>query len=75
MSDFNRRFDQTTARVNKTVGEAADRLEKEASEFIKYLNDDVVPAVRQRSTKVLRKAADKLQELANYMDQQSAERK
>lgn len=75
MSDFNRRFDQTTARVNKSVGETAEKLEKEASEIIKYLNDEVVPAVRQRSTKALRKAAEKLQQLANYMDQQSAERK
>ena len=75
MSDFNRRFDETTARVNKTVGEATDKLEKEAAEFIKYLNNEVVPAVRQRSTKALRKAAEKLQEFANYMDQQSAARK
>ena len=75
MSDFNRRFDETTARVNKSVGEAAEKVEKEASEFIKYLNDEVVPAVRQGSTKALRKAADKLHELANYMEQQSAGRK
>ena len=71
MNDSNRRFDQTATRVNQKVGEAADRLEKQASEFIKYLNDEVVPAVRQGSTKALRKAADKLHELANYMEQQS----
>jgi hypothetical protein len=75
MSDFNRKVSETTSRVNKTVGDATERLEKEAAEFIKYLNDEVVPAVRQGSTKALRTAADKLRDLANYMDQHSASTK
>ena len=64
MNDFNRK-----------VQDASERVEKEAAEVIKYLNDEVVPAVRQHSTKALRIAADKLQELANYMDQHSAAKK
>jgi hypothetical protein len=39
------------------------------------LNNEVVPAVRQRSTKALRVAAKKLDELATYMEQHSASRK
>jgi hypothetical protein len=50
-------------------------VEKEANEFIRYLNDEVVPAVRQRSTKALRIAAQKMQELASYMERNSAARK
>jgi F0F1-type ATP synthase membrane subunit b/b' len=57
MNDFNRK-----------VEEAAERMEKETVEFIKYLNDEVVPAVRQHSTKALRVAADKMVRLADYMD-------
>jgi KaiC/GvpD/RAD55 family RecA-like ATPase len=64
MTDFNRHVEQ-----------AADRLEKESAEFIKYLNNEVVPAVRQHSTKALRIAAEKLAHLADYMDQQAAARK
>lgn len=64
MTDFN----QAGARMNKAVGETTERLEKEAAELIKYLNDEVVPAVRQHSTKALRTAAEKLTELANYME-------
>lgn len=64
MNDFNRK-----------VQDASERVEKEAAEVIKYLNDEVVPAVRQHSTKALRIAADKLEELANYMDQHSAAKK
>jgi len=57
--------------MNRTVGETTERMEKEAQEFIRYLNDEVVPAVRQHSTKALRVASQKLQQLADYMDQYS----
>lgn len=67
MTDFN----NTSARMNKAVGETAERLEREAAEFIKYLNDEVVPAVRGHSTKALRIAAEKMTQLANYMEQHS----
>jgi hypothetical protein len=64
MSDFNRK-----------VEEATDRLEKETAEFIKYLNDEVVPAVRQHSSKALRVAADKMARLADYMERTQSSRK
>ena len=64
MNDFNRK-----------VEEAAERLEKESAEFIKYLNDEVVPAVRQHSTKALRIASEKLSKFADYMEQTESQRK
>lgn len=73
MSDFNRKVEGASARVSKTVADATERLEKEIPEFIKYLNDEVVPSVRTHSTKALRVASEKLAEFADYMDQ--AERK
>jgi len=75
MSDFNRKVEDTTTRVGKKVGETAERVEQEAAEFIKYLNDEVVPAVRLHSTKALRVAAGKMQEFADYMEKNSAPRK
>ena len=63
MNDFNRK-----------VEEATERLEKETTEFVKYLNDEVVPAVRQHSTKALRVAAEKLTQLAEYMEQNKVNR-
>jgi len=65
MSDFS----ETTAKVNKTVSSVAERLEKQSAELIDYLNREVVPAVRQHSTQALRVAADKLRELADYVDE------
>lgn len=70
MTDCNKTRD-ASARFSKAVGDTTERVEKEAQQFIKYLNDEVVPAVRQHSTKALRIAAEKMQELANYMDQHS----
>ena len=69
MNDFNRKVEGASKRVSQTINDAADRLEKEIPEFIKYLNDEVVPAVRTHSTKALRVASKKLQEFADYMEQ------
>ena len=59
---------------NRKVEEATERLEKETAEFVKYLNDEVVPAVRQHSTKALRIASEKLSKLADYMEQHKVNR-
>jgi len=75
MNDFNRKVKDASTRVNEKIGQTTEQVEKEAAEFIKYLNDEVVPAVRQHSTKALRVAAEKMTELANYMEQHSAARK
>jgi hypothetical protein len=68
MNDFNRKVEDASARVGHTINEAAERLEKEIPEFIKYLNDEVVPAVRSHSSKALRTASQKLAEFAEYME-------
>ena len=75
MNDFNRKVEDATARVNKSVAEATDRIEKETTEFITYLNDEVVPAVRQHSTKALRVAAEKISKLADYLDEVKSTRR
>lgn len=68
MDDFNRKVEGASARVGKTINDAAERLEKEIPEFIKYLNDEVVPAVRSHSSKALRVASQKLSDFADYME-------
>jgi glutamyl-tRNA reductase len=75
MNDFNRKVEDASSRVSKTVADAAERLEKEIPEFIKYLNDEVVPAVRTHSTKALRVASEKLSEFADYMEHAERARK
>jgi glutamyl-tRNA reductase len=75
MNDFNRKVEEASARINKSVAEAATTVEKEAAELITYLNDEVVPAVRQHSTKALRIAVKKLNHLADYMERNAPSRK
>jgi hypothetical protein len=68
MNDFNRKVEEASARINQSVAEAATTIERESAELIAYLNSEVVPAVRQQSTRALRIAAEKLAHLADYMD-------
>ena len=75
MADSTKKAEEASAKFSKTVAETTERLERDAQEFIQYLNDEVVPTVRQHSTKALRSAAQKLQELANYVEQHSSSTK
>lgn len=68
MNDFNRKVEDASARVSQTINDAVERLEKEIPEFIKYLNEDIVPNVRSHSSKALRSASQKLADLAQYME-------
>ena len=69
MSDFSRKADESAARFNQRLNDAAQRLEKESAEIIDFLNKEVVPAVREQSSKALRIAAERLQKLAGYMEE------
>jgi hypothetical protein len=69
MNDFNRKVEEASARVNQTVADVTKQIEKDSAEVIDYLNNEVVPSVREHSTKALRIAADRLQRLADYMDE------
>ena len=72
MSDFERKVEEASARVKRSVANVVESVEKETAEIINYLNNEVVPAVRSHSTKALRVAAEKLARLADYLDQQKA---
>jgi len=74
MGDFGRKVEEASTRFGKSVAEATETIEKESADLLNYLNDEVVPAVRQHSTKALRIAAEKLTRLANYMDQNQPRR-
>jgi hypothetical protein len=61
-------FERFGRKLDEQFGDAAQRLEQESDRVIRYLNDEVVPAIRGKSTKALRTAAEQLQKLAEYMD-------
>ncbi len=71
-SDADRKssLDELGRKIGKNLGEARRSLEEESDKVIAYLNDEVVPAIRQGSSKALRTAAEKLSRLAEYMEQE-----
>lgn len=64
-------FEDFGRKLNSEIGEATRKLEQEGEKLITYLNDEVVPAIRSNSSKALRVAAEKLSQLAGYMEHQS----
>ena len=72
MTEFNRKVEDASARFNRSVANIAESLEKETASLVMYLNDEVVPAVREHSSKALRTAAVKLTEFADYLEAQRA---
>jgi hypothetical protein len=68
MTDFDRKVEEASARINRSVTNIAESLEKETAELVTYLNNEVVPAVRTHSSKALRTAAGKLSEFAEYLE-------
>jgi hypothetical protein len=54
--------------AGRKIEEAAHRLEQETEKFIQYLNDEVVPQVREHSSRGLRKAAKELVNFADYLE-------
>lgn len=63
-----RPFSAAGQKLDETIADAAKRIEAETKQLLDYINDEVVPMVRQHSTKGLRVASDKLKELADYME-------
>ena len=68
MTEFDRKVEGASARLNRSMANIAETLEKETAELVTYLNDEVVPAVRTHSSKGLRIAAGKLAEFADYLE-------
>ena len=61
-------FERIGRKLDTEFNEAAEKLDRESERVINYLNDEVVPAIRNHSSKALRIAADQLSKLAEFMD-------
>jgi len=70
MTEFDRKVEEASARFNRHVANITASLEKETSELVTYLNDEVVPAVRTHSSKALRVASEKLSHFADFLESQ-----
>jgi len=61
-------FERIGRKLDEEFGEATQKLERKKERVITYLNNEVVPAIRNHSSKALRTAAEQLSRLAEYMD-------
>jgi hypothetical protein len=75
MDTLGTRFENMGRRVDERLGSAIPRIEEEIEKVISYLNDEVVPHVRQDSAQALRSAAAQLGTLADRLDASRAGRK
>ncbi len=57
-------------KANQPLGE---HLEEDLKRIIAYLNDRVVPEVRENSSKALRIAAEQLSKLASHLERRQGE--
>jgi hypothetical protein len=70
-----RPFQTAGERLDDMLGDASARLEEETQLLIKYINDELVPAIREGSTKALRIASEKLAQAADHMDSSKQNRR
>jgi hypothetical protein len=64
----NGRFENFGRKMDEHFGACGDKLEDDVKRVITYLNDKVVPEVRENSTKALRIAAEQLSRLADHLE-------
>ena len=64
-------FENFGRKIDETLNKAVPRAEDELKKVIAFLNDEVVPKVRENSSKGLRIAADQLTKLAEHLDRSS----
>jgi len=64
------RMEEAGRTIGRKLGEAERRVQEELQQVIDYLDKEVVPTVRDESSRGLRIAAEKLSKLADLMDQQ-----
>jgi phytoene dehydrogenase-like protein len=69
-----RPFRTAGERLDDMLGDASARIEDEAQSLIQYINDELVPAIRQHSTKALRVASEKLAQAADHLDSRQNKR-
>ncbi len=62
------RFENIGRKMDEHFGTCSDRVEDDVKRVITYLNDKVVPEVRDHSTKALRIAAEQLSRLADHLE-------
>ena len=68
MKDFNGNVKDASVGFNRSVANIGEGVERETAKLAAYVNNEVVPGLRGRSSKALQVTAQKLSELAEDLD-------
>lgn len=68
VEDSGKRFENLGRKLDEQFGGFSGRMEDDVRKVISYLNDRVVPEVRENSGKALRIAAEQLSRLADHLE-------
>jgi hypothetical protein len=63
-----RPFSTAGERLDDMLGDTTKRIEEETQKLIAYINDELVPAIREHSSYGIRIASEKLKQAADMMD-------
>ena len=63
-----RPFQTAGKKLDDVFGDASKRIEEETKTLIAYINNELVPAIREHSSTGLRIASEKLKQAADMMD-------
>jgi hypothetical protein len=63
-----RPFTTAGERLDDMLGDTTKRVEQETQKLIAYINDELVPAIREHSSSALRIASEKMKQAADMME-------
>ena len=63
-----RPFTTAGERLDDMLGDTTKRVEEETQKLLAYINDELVPAIRDHSSAALRIASEKMKQAADMME-------
>ena len=74
-SKSSRPFTTAGERLDDMLGDTTKRVEEETQKLIAYINDELVPAIREHSTTALRVASEKMKQAADMLETSASQKK
>ena len=70
-----RPFSTAGEKLDDVLGDTTHRIEEETQKLLTYINDELVPAIREHSSNALRIASEKLNQAAELMERETRRKK
>ena len=61
--------------MDDVLGDTTHRIEEETQKLLAYINDELVPAIREHSSNALRIASEKMSQAADLMERETRRKK